>query len=165
MPGGAVSQGPLGTVRVPGSKSVTNRALLLAAQSAGESVLAEGLEAEDTRCMREALRALGIGIRPEGATWHIVGGSAPRFREPLWMGASGTAFRFLVPWIALNADRPVEFRGNPRLFSRPLEALLEPLRALGCRWRPTEAGGILQPVAIRPHRLEAQVDAEGWREA
>lgn len=161
MPGGAVAQGPLGTVRVPGSKSVTNRALLLAAQSAGKSVLAEGLEAEDTRCMREALRALGIGIRPEGATWHIVGGSAPRFREPLWMGASGTAFRFLVPWIALNADRPVEFRGNPRLFSRPLEALLEPLRALGCRWRPTESGGILQPVAIRPHRLEAQVDAGG----
>lgn len=159
LPGGAVSAGtPLGPVRVPGSKSVTNRALLLAAQSMGESVLVDALEAEDTRCMREALRCLGVTIHQNGAEWQVAGGNALYPPKPLWMGASGTTLRFLVPWIALNTARPVEFQGNPRLFTRPMEALLDPLRELGCRWEPTEAGGILQPVTIRPHRLEARVD-------
>ena len=74
---------PLRPVRIPGSKSVTNRALLLAALTPGTSHLQGGLEAEDTRWMRQALRGLGIPVVAEGGAWRIQGGTRPRAQGPI----------------------------------------------------------------------------------
>jgi 3-phosphoshikimate 1-carboxyvinyltransferase len=155
LPSGA----PLRPVRVPGSKSVTNRALLLAALAPGASRLAGGLEAEDTRWMRQALAALGCPVAESGDTWRIEGGSAPRAAGPLWLGASGTTLRFLLPWLALGAEGPVHLEGESRLFERPLDPLLQPLTALGARWEPGEGGAVLHPVSRPPRRLDLEVDA------
>ncbi|MEI6592329.1 MAG: 3-phosphoshikimate 1-carboxyvinyltransferase [Holophagaceae bacterium] len=146
-------------VRIPGSKSVTNRALLLAALAPGQSRLGGGLEAEDTQWMRQALRGLGFPLTEAAGTWHLQGGSRPRAEAPLWLGASGTTLRFLLPWLALCAPGPVRLEGDPRLFERPLGPLLEPLQALGARWTPDATGAWLQPVAEPPHSLDLLVDA------
>ena len=149
----------LGAVRVPGSKSVTNRALLLAALAPGTSRLAGGLEAEDTRWMRQALRALGCALAETDGHWSLTGGSPPRPGGPLWLGASGTTLRFLLPWLALRAGGPVRLEGEPRLFERPLEPLLDPLTALGARWEPGAGGALLQPIPEPIERLDLEVDA------
>jgi 3-phosphoshikimate 1-carboxyvinyltransferase len=146
-------------VRIPGSKSVTNRALLLAALSPGTSRLEGGLEAEDTRWMRQSLRGLGFGLQEAGVAWQVTGGPRPRATAPLWLGASGTTLRFLLPWLALCAAEPVRLEGDPRLFERPLEPLLEPLQALGARWQPDASGVWLHPMPRPPRRLDLLVDA------
>ena len=146
-------------VCVPGSKSVTNRALLLAALAPGTSRLAGGLEAEDTRWMRAALRTLGCPLTDQGAAWTVEGGRRPRAGTPLWLGASGTTLRFLLPWLALRAERPVRLEGEARLFERPLGPLLQPLETLGARWKPEGAGVWLHPASAPPHRLDLTVDA------
>lgn len=149
----------LRSVCIPGSKSVTNRALLLAALAPGISHLQGGLEAEDTRWMREALRGLGIPVVEEAGTWHIQGGGQPRAQGSLWLGASGTTLRFLLPWLALRAEGPVRLEGDPRLFERPLGPLLDPLEALGARWSADGSGAWLQPSPRPPRRLDLRVDA------
>lgn len=149
----------LRAVRVPGSKSVTNRALLLAALAPGRSRLAGGLEAEDTRWMRQALRALGFPLMESDGLWTLTGGLPPRPAEPLWLGASGTTLRFLLPWLALRAPGPVRLAGEPRLFERPLGPLLHPLAALGARWEPLADGAVLHPAPQAPARLDLDVDA------
>jgi 3-phosphoshikimate 1-carboxyvinyltransferase len=146
-------------VRVPGSKSVTNRALLLAALAPGTSRFRGGLEAEDTRWMRRALADLGLGIREEDGIWTIDGGGRPRTSTPLWLGASGTTLRFLLPWLALKAEGPVRLEGDSRLFERPLGPLLAPLEALGATWEPDAEGAWLRPAASAPERLDLEVDA------
>ena len=150
---------PLRPVRIPGSKSVTNRALLLAALTPGTSHLQGGLEAEDTRWMRQALRGLGIPVVEEGGAWRIQGGTRPRAQGPLWLGASGTTLRFLLPWLALCAEGPVRLEGDPRLFERPLGPLLGPLEALGARWSADASGAWLRPSPVPPKQLNFHVDA------
>jgi 3-phosphoshikimate 1-carboxyvinyltransferase len=150
---------PLRQVRIPGSKSVTNRALLLAALAPGTSLLRGGLEAEDTRWMRQALRNLGIPLLEGDGIWQIEGGRRPRAKAPLWLGASGTTLRFLLPWLALTAEGPVRLEGDPRLFERPLGPLLAPLQSLGARWSPDASGVWLHPSPTPPKRLELSVDA------
>ncbi|MBI4911745.1 MAG: hypothetical protein HY823_03320 [Acidobacteria bacterium] len=150
----------LGFVRIPGSKSATNRAFLLAAISPGESLLAGTLEAEDTRWMQEALGSCGVPCERTAEGWHIRGGAAPRPERPIWVGASGTTLRFLLPWLAWASRAPVEIRGEPRLFERPLAPLVQALAPWGVEWRPHGEGGILQPAPNPPLRLEARVEAE-----
>ena len=144
---------------LPGSKSATNRALLLAALAPGVSTLRNGLDAEDTRWMRGALRDLGIEVEEQETIWRIHGGTRPSALRPLWLGASGTSLRFLLPWIALCGKGPVPITGADRLFERPLEPLLAPLRALGARWVPDSGGGVLHPCPTAPTKLETTVDA------
>jgi len=146
-------------VRVPGSKSVTNRALLLAALAPGTSRFRGGLEAEDTRWMRRALADLGLGFREADGTWIIDGGRRPVASGPLWLGASGTTLRFLLPWLALKAEGPVRLEGDPRLFERPLGPLLAPLEALGAAWEPDAGGAWLRPAPAPPATLDLTVDA------
>ncbi len=146
-------------VRIPGSKSATNRALLLAALAPGTSHLRGGLEAEDTHWMRQALQGLGFPLHEPGGSWRIEGGRRPRAQTPLWLGASGTTLRFLLPWLALVAERPVRLEGDPRLFERPLGALLDPLQALGAGWFPDATGAWLHPAPVPPRRLDLRVDA------
>ncbi|MFP8873927.1 MAG: 3-phosphoshikimate 1-carboxyvinyltransferase, partial [Myxococcota bacterium] len=86
-------------IRVPGSKSITNRALLVAALASGESRLRGALDSDDTRVMCEALRALGCAVDTQSAAEWRVRGTSGRFATPaetLWLGNSGTSVRFLV---------------------------------------------------------------------
>jgi len=160
LPKDSISPGKaLGAPLVPGSKSISHRALLLAAQCPGPSLLKGGLEAEDTHWMRRALQDLGIPVHESPEGWEILGGSRPRAQGTLWLGASGGALRFLLPWLALQAQTPVSMEGEPRLFERPLEPLLEAVDSLGAHWESRPGGGILHPAAVPPLRLDVSVDA------
>ncbi len=124
---------PLGVTRAPGSKSCTNRALVLAAMADGTSTLHDPLDAHDTRVMAGALDTLGVPVVCGARAWTVRGGSRPRARGPVDVGASGTTLRFLLPWLARNADGPVDLRGAVRLFERPLAGLLDALAGTGAR--------------------------------
>jgi 3-phosphoshikimate 1-carboxyvinyltransferase len=116
-------------VRLPGSKSITARALVLAALADGPSRIIRPLRARDTDLMAAGLRALGVGIAEDGADWVVTPG---RLRGPAEVdaGLAGTVLRFLPPVAAL-ADGPVTVDGDPRLRERPNAGLLAALRALG----------------------------------
>jgi len=119
-------------VRVPGSKSLTNRALVAAALASGPSTLRGGLRSDDTRVMIDALRALGCAIDTDRDVWHVRG-SDGRLQAPattLDAGNSGTTARFLSAACAL-ANGPVVIDGNDRMRERPIDDLVRALRALG----------------------------------
>ena len=128
----------------PGSKSVTNRALLLAALAEGESTLEGVLDAEDSQLMLGALRELGIEIDFDAATKKVrargQGGAFPNKRASLYVGNSGTTARFLAA--ALSLTKGVEYRidGKPRMRERPIGDLLRAVRELGadveCEMKP-----------------------------
>src|SRR4051794_17372023 len=116
-------------VRLPGSKSITARALVLAALADGPSRLVRPLRARDTDLMAAGLRALGVAIDDDAADWQVTPG---RLRGPaaVDVGLAGTVLRFLPPVAALAAG-PVTFDGDPRVRERPNAGLLAALRALG----------------------------------
>ena len=116
-------------VALPGSKSVTARALVLAALADGPSRIVRPLRARDTELMAAGLRALGVGIADDGADWLVTPG---RLRGPADVdaGLAGTVLRFLPPVAAL-ATGPVRVDGDARLRERPNRGLIEALRALG----------------------------------
>ncbi|MGD9692536.1 MAG: 3-phosphoshikimate 1-carboxyvinyltransferase [Phycisphaerales bacterium] len=121
----------------PGSKSISNRALLLAALASGESLLRGALtDADDGRVMLAALRVLGAEIReiPEGLRIRGVGGRprAPRDDAPLMLENAGTAMRFLSAACAI-ADAPITLDGDARMRERPIGELAEALHTLGAR--------------------------------
>ncbi len=121
------------TVRVPGSRSVTNRALLAAALAPGESRIRGGLDSDDTQAMRRALEELGARIdESQDDVWGVQGCDG-RFRAPssvLQVGHAGTTARFLTGAATL-ADGPVSIDGSPRMRERPIGDLADALRALG----------------------------------
>lgn len=126
------STGPVtARVTVPGSKSATNRALLLAALADAPSTLRRPLRSRDSRLMSEALRSLGVGIEdlPDGS-WRVTAPRALRGDVSVDVGNAGTVMRFTLP-IAALAEGPVRFDGDPRSHERPIGALIEALRALG----------------------------------
>ncbi|MFD0371984.1 3-phosphoshikimate 1-carboxyvinyltransferase [Streptomyces sp. NPDC127114] len=131
--GGAVDA----TVTVPGSKSVTNRALVLAALAAEPGWVRRPLRSRDTVLMAEALRALGVkieeGVGPDGTgeAWRVLPAGL-RGPAAVDVGNAGTVMRFLPPVAAL-ADGPVRFDGDPRSHERPLHGVIDALRALGAR--------------------------------
>jgi 3-phosphoshikimate 1-carboxyvinyltransferase len=116
-------------VTVPGSKSVTNRALVLAALADEPATVRGPLVARDTRLMAAALRALGVGVAAEGPDWRVTPG---RLRGPaeIHVGLAGTVLRFLPPVAAL-ATGAVAFDGDPQARVRPIAPVLDGLRALG----------------------------------
>ncbi|MFJ6212916.1 3-phosphoshikimate 1-carboxyvinyltransferase [Streptomyces sp. NPDC092296] len=129
------------TVTVPGSKSVTNRALVLAALAAEPGWVRRPLRSRDTLLMAAALRALGVGIEDtvNNSTGGTGGGDAWRvipagLHGPVTVdvGNAGTVMRFLPPLAAL-ADGPVHFDGDPRSHERPLHGVIDALRGLGAR--------------------------------
>ncbi len=133
-------QGRIDTaVSVPGSKSITNRALVCAALASGESLLEGALESDDTNAMRQALAELGVGIASagdRGGAGEIrvegCGGRLRAPRRPIDARASGTTARFLTAAAAL-ADGPVVVDGTPRMRERPIDDLVAALRGLGAR--------------------------------
>jgi 3-phosphoshikimate 1-carboxyvinyltransferase len=136
------ADGPIdATVTVPGSKSVTNRALVLAALSSDPGYIRRPLRSRDTLLMAAGLRALGVGIEDTlnsstntpggGDAWRVLpaGLHGPASVD---VGNAGTVMRFLPPVAAL-ADGPVLFDGDPRSHERPLGGVIDGLRALGAR--------------------------------
>jgi len=126
-----------GVVQLPGSKSISNRALLLAALAKGETTLTNLLESDDTAVMLESLRRLGINIRTEGDNYIITGGEG-RFAAPaqeLFVGNSGLTIRTLVPAVAagLPAGAKVRLAGVARMHERPIGDLVDGLRQLGAQ--------------------------------
>ena len=131
-------------ITVPGSKSITNRALILAALADGEMTLEGALWSEDTQVMVEALRTLGfeIHVEPDPAeacnrriTIHGLGGQIPSagtVKNPLglFVGNAGTAARFLAALVCLG-DGVFRLSGTPRMYERPQSALFKALRELG----------------------------------
>ncbi|MEU1134294.1 3-phosphoshikimate 1-carboxyvinyltransferase [Streptomyces sp. NPDC005900] len=130
------------TVHVPGSKSVTNRALVLAALAAEPGWLRRPLRSRDTLLMAGALRAMGVGIEETvsssssaaggcGEAWRVIP-SGLHGPATVDVGNAGTVMRFLPPVAAL-ADGPIRFDGDPRSYERPLTGVIDALRVLGAR--------------------------------
>ena len=123
------------TVRVPGSKSATNRALVLAALSTGPSTIRQALAARDTRLMAEALTCLGVAVEETGrdsvgnVDWAVTPGPL-HGPAAIDVGLAGTVMRFVPPLASLATGR-VDFDGDPRARERPLGPMLDSLRALG----------------------------------
>ena len=151
--------GPLvrvgGTVRLPGSKSISNRMLLLAALAEGETVLRDVLDSDDTRYMLDALRALGVECDPEGERTVRVrgtGGRLPVTQAELFLGNAGTAFRPLTAVLAVIGG---EYRlsGVPRMHERPIGDLVDALRGIGAQIDYLGEPGF-PPLQIHPGKLD-----------
>lgn len=123
------------TWSVPGSKSITNRALVLAALAEGTTRLEGVLESDDTRHMQQALEQLGIVVRKLSPTTLEIEGGRQRLRapsKPLFVGNSGTTVRFLTA-LACLVDGPVTLEGDEAMAKRPIQDLVDGLRQLGVR--------------------------------
>lgn len=129
----SVASGRTWTWPVPGSKSITNRALLLAALAEGTSVLDNVLASDDTARMRDGLAAMGIAIRDGAPRQLIVDGGRSRLHAPdgaLFVGNSGTTVRFLAGLAAL-VPGATAFAGDAHMAKRPIADLVDGLRQLG----------------------------------
>jgi 3-phosphoshikimate 1-carboxyvinyltransferase len=143
-----------GRLRLPGSKSISNRTLLLAALARGATTLEGLLDSDDTRVMRDALEALGVKLEtlagPEQVRVHGIG-SGPGFpvkRAEIFLGNSGTSARSLAAVLAL-ADGHYELCGVPRMHERPIGDLVDSLTPLGARIQYLGNPGF-PPLAIAP---------------
>lgn len=145
------------TARIPGSKSITNRALLLAAAASGTTRLHAPLVSDDTLAFRTALTDLGVPVRstPRDECWEIDGlaGAPGRAAAPtrIWCADAGTAARFLPPFVATGRGTYV-FDGTDQLRARPLRPLLDALTRLGATVR-TPADGTL-PLEVDARGLD-----------
>ena len=149
--------GPLNAVvRIPGSKSLTNRALITAALADGRSRLTGLLLADDTRYMIECLRALGIGVsvdEPQAtATVQGCGGHIPATESTLFCGNSGTTMRFCAAATAL-AMGAYNLAGTPRMHERPIGPLVDALRRLGGRVEYLRTEGY-PPITVHARGLD-----------
>lgn len=133
-----------GRAAVPGSKSVTNRALVLAALADGETRLEGALFSRDTRILCAALRALGFRVeeRPEERRITVVGrgGLIPVREARLDVGNAGTAARFLTAFLCLADGGRYELDGDPAMRARPMSGLLRALEGAGARFTSPEGG-------------------------
>ena len=123
-----------GTVRLPGSKSISNRVLLLAALASGATTVHDLLDSDDTRVMLAALRQLGCSLEHDGSNLTIQGlaGRLPQQQADFHMGNAGTAMRPLTAALAvLGGD--FSLRGVARMHERPIGDLVDALRQLGCQ--------------------------------
>jgi 3-phosphoshikimate 1-carboxyvinyltransferase len=125
-----MAHGPINVVlQIPGSKSVTNRALILASIADGTSLLTRPLRSRDTVLMAAGLRAIGVNIEDVGGDWRITPGVL-RGPARVDVGNAGTVMRFLPP-IAALAKGEIHFDGDPRSHERPIGPVIEGLRAIG----------------------------------
>jgi len=122
------------TVTVPGSKSYTHRALIVSALSEGLCEIQNGLDSEDTRLTRDALRQMGICIDQGTASWQVLGakGRLQPCSSPIFLGNSGTSMRLLAAVSALGNGKYI-LTGTPRMQERPIQDLLEGLGQIGIK--------------------------------
>lgn len=123
-----------GTIRPPGSKSLTNRALIVAALAEGVSELTGVLDSQDTRVMTESLKRLGFDVSHDAAPARMSvgggGGRIPANEADLWLENSGTSIRFLTALCTLGTGR-YRLDGNPRMRQRPIGDLIAALNQFG----------------------------------
>jgi 3-phosphoshikimate 1-carboxyvinyltransferase len=159
-----------GTVRLPGSKSISNRVLLLAGLAEGRTALHDLLDSDDTRVMLDALSALGCGLQREGRVLHVtgLGGRLQVHEAALFLGNAGTAMRPLAAALALLVTRQggrFTLSGVPRMHERPIGDLLDALRPLGCQIEELGQRGFpplaLQGQAGGPLALEHPIRVRG----
>jgi 3-phosphoshikimate 1-carboxyvinyltransferase len=141
-----------GTVRLPGSKSISNRVLLLAALAAGDTEVGGLLDAEDTVVMRKALSTLGVRFDRE--TVRGVGGTFPAKDADLFLGNAGTAFRPLTAALAMCGGH-YRLSGVSRMHERPIGDLVEALRGIGARIDYAGKEGF-PPLVIRPGKIDVE---------
>lgn len=141
-------------IRVPGSKSITQRALITAALAGGRSRLVDPLDSEDTRLLRDALTALGIKIKGLGDVWVVegTGGKIIPCDRELYLGNNGTGIRFLASVAALG-EGVYRLAGSKRMEERPIGPLLEALNAWGAEARSINNTGC-PPIEIKARGLE-----------
>jgi 3-phosphoshikimate 1-carboxyvinyltransferase len=141
-----------GTVQLPGSKSISNRVLLLAALAKGDTEVRGLLDADDTRVMREALARLGVEF--QDSIVKGVSGPFPVKRAELFLGNAGTALRPLTAALAFSGG---EYRlsGVPRMHERPIGDLVDALRGIGARIDYSGSEGF-PPLAIHPGTIQAK---------
>lgn len=154
---------PLGRVVIPGSKSYTNRALIMAACADGESVLHGVSLSNDSSIMIDALRKLGVGIDLDGDTAKVVGtgGSFKSFNGEIDVGPAGTTIRFLTALCASAEGVEVVMRGSERMHERPIGDLVDALRELGAEIEYLGDPGC-PPLLIKGKRLNGgKVSMEG----
>jgi 3-phosphoshikimate 1-carboxyvinyltransferase len=134
--------GPVATtVRLPGSKSMTARALVLSALAGGPSTIDRPLRARDTELMAGALRALGVGVSTADDERWLVRPEPLHAPARIDVGLAGTIMRF-VPPVAGLADGPVTFDGDPHARTRPMGPLVRALRDLGVRIDASATDGL-----------------------
>lgn len=150
---------PNASVRVPGSKSLTNRALLAAALAQGPTRLTNALFSDDSHYFATALQQLGFQVELDHAeqsmTVHGLGGRIPAKNAELFIGNAGTAARFLTAMLALGEGEYI-LDGEPRMRQRPIGDLVYALRNLGVKVDPVnpgEAAEIYPPLRIQAHGL------------
>ena len=143
-------------VRVPGSKSLTNRALVLAALAEGSTTLTGALDSDDTRVMVDSLRRLGFDVdhNPGAATIRVEGGGGaiPSREAALYVGNSGTSLRFLTAMLSAGYGT-FRLDGTPRMRERPVADLLQALNGLGADAR-SDLGTGCPPITVRAIGLE-----------
>lgn len=140
-----------GTVKLPGSKSISNRMLLLAALAGGETEIRDLLDSDDTRVMLAALAKVGVGVTALGDNAYRVAGCAgvfPGKAAELFMGNAGTAIRPLTAALALSGGH-YKLSGVPRMHERPIGDLVDGLRQIGCDVRYAGKEGY-PPLEIHP---------------
>jgi 3-phosphoshikimate 1-carboxyvinyltransferase len=142
-----------GTIRLPGSKSISNRVLLLAALAEGETTITNLLDSDDTRVMLDALEKLGVKLRRDGDTCVVTGtrGALPAARADLFLGNAGTAVRPLTAALAVNGG-DYRIHGVPRMHERPIGDLVDGLRQIGAKIDYEENEGF-PPLRIRPAQI------------
>jgi len=145
-----------GGAAIPGSKSLTNRALVLSALCDGPVALAGALFSEDTAVMAEALRRLGFGVELDEPSRRIRvegrGGAVPAEQAELFVGLAGTAARFLTALCASSRRGTYTIDGVPQMRKRPMGGLIDALRALGADIRCLGHEGFL-PLEIHARGL------------
>ena len=144
--------GAAGTVRLPGSKSISNRVLLLAALASGETEIGGLLDADDTKVMREALSLLGVSFDGQRITG--AGGAFPVRKADLFLGNAGTALRPLTAALAFSSGE-YKLSGVPRMHERPIGDLVDALRGIGARVDYTGREGF-PPLAIHPGKISIE---------
>lgn len=159
-----VSRPIRGRIRPPGSKSITNRALIVAALAEGTSVLTGVLDSDDTRVMAESLRRLGLDLTRDADTAEIrltgCGGNVPGKAAALYLQNSGTSIRFLTALCALGEGR-FQLDGNVRMRERPIAPLVDALRAWGAEIHCDSTNGC-PPVILNAHGLPGgRIDVAG----
>ncbi len=147
----------LGTVQLPGSKSISNRTLLLAALAQGTTEIRDLLKSDDTDRMLDALRTLGVSVTASGPHDYRIEGTGGRFSNlnaDLFLGNAGTAFRPLTAALAFNGGT-YTLHGVARMHERPIGDLVDGLRQLGADITYLGAEGF-PPLLIKPARINTQ---------
>ena len=148
-------KGARGTVKLPGSKSISNRVLLLSALASGTTEVKDLLDSDDTKVMLDALCKLGVGVTRHDETDDYtvtgVGGAFPVKRAELFLGNAGTAFRSLTAACALSGG-DYQLSGVPRMHERPIADLVDALRQLGAQINYLGNEGF-PPLTIKPGRI------------